>query len=936
MTRPIDSSAGVALRANQLIPLMFTRFAARRRAAPRQSGAESNALLDIWRPLWHERARKSIKINNVRKKIGRLMESRYHPQAIEAKWQRRWQQDQLFEVVEAPDREKYYLLEMFPYPSGKIHMGHVRNYTIGDVVARYKRMRGFNVLHPMGWDAFGMPAENAAIANDTHPARWTYDNIDAMRAQLKRLGFSYDWSRELATCHPEYYRWEQWLFLQMLERDMAYRKESYVNWCDPCQTVLANEQVEAGMCWRCGKAVRQKKLWQWFFKITDFAEDLLVHCDMLPGWPDKVTTMQRNWIGKSVGAEIRFPVEGRQTVISVFTTRPDTVYGATFMCLAPEHPLVPDLSGGTDQAAAVAAFVERIALQDRTSKAIESYEKEGVFTGAYCTNPMNGRRMPVYTANFALMEYGTGAVMSVPAHDQRDFDFAKKYGLPIVVVVSPADADAVEADMAAAYTGDGTLVNSGAFDGMANRQAMDAIAAAMQKAGVGQPTVSFRLRDWGISRQRYWGAPIPIIHCDACGIVPVPEADLPIVLPEDADLLSGGRSPLSQLPDFARTRCPRCGRADARRETDTMDTFVESSWYFERYCSPRCDTAMFDRSAVDYWMPVDQYIGGVEHAILHLLYSRYFTRVLEELGLVTFKEPFTRLLTQGMVCKETTACPEHGFLFPEQLAGEDEASPSCRQCGRPVTVGRVEKMSKSKRNVIDPNLLLDAYGADTTRLFCLFAAPPERDLEWSAQGVEGSYRFLQRVWRLAERWLPVVDGCGDPSGDLSGTSAAFGELHRKTHATIKRVTQDIEARFHFNTVISAVMELVNTMQAVEDTDPDQTDRRVMRLALETVVLLLAPIVPHFCEELWEALGHGQSVLLSPWPSFDEAATLTDEVEVVVQVNGKLRSRFAAAVDSDPETLKQAALADERIVRFVDGKTVRKVIVVKNKLVNIVV
>jgi leucyl-tRNA synthetase len=864
------------------------------------------------------------------------MESRYHPQSIEAKWQRRWQQDQLFTVAEAPDREKYYLLEMFPYPSGKIHMGHVRNYTIGDVVARYKRMRGFNVLHPMGWDAFGMPAENAAIANDTHPARWTYDNIDAMRAQLKRLGFSYDWSRELATCRPEYYRWEQWLFLQMLERGMAYRKESYVNWCDPCQTVLANEQVEAGMCWRCGKAVRQKKLSQWFFKITDFAEDLLVHCDMLPGWPDKVTTMQRNWIGKSVGAEIRFPVEGRQTAISVFTTRPDTVYGATFMCLAPEHPLVPDLSADTDQAAAVAAFVERIAMQDRTSKAIESYEKEGVFTGAYCRNPMSGRRMPVYTANFALMEYGTGAVMSVPAHDQRDFDFAQKYDLPIVVVVSSADADAAPETMAGAYTGDGTMVNSGEFDGLANRQAMQAIAAAMEKAGIGRPTVSFRLRDWGISRQRYWGAPIPIIHCDACGIVPVPEADLPIVLPEDADLLAGGRSPLPELPDFAQTPCPRCGRADARRETDTMDTFVESSWYFERYCSPRCDTAMFDRAAVDYWMPVDQYIGGVEHAILHLLYSRYFTRVLEVLGLVTFKEPFTRLLTQGMVCKETTACPEHGFLFPEQLAGDDDAAPHCRQCGRPVTVGRVEKMSKSKRNVIDPNLLLDAYGADTTRLFCLFAAPPERDLEWSAQGVEGSYRFLQRVWRLAERWLPVVDGCGVSSGEVSGANAAFGELHRKTHATIKRVTQDIEERFHFNTVISAVMELVNTMQAVDDADLSESDKRVMRLALETVVLLLAPIVPHFCEELWEALGHGQSVLLSPWPSFDEAATVTDEVEVVVQVNGKLRSRFCAAVDSDDKTLEQAALADERIVRFVDGKPIRKVIVVKNKLVNIVV
>ena len=864
------------------------------------------------------------------------MDSRYHPQTIEAKWQDRWQRDQLFNVDETPGRKKYYLLEMFPYPSGKIHMGHVRNYTIGDVVARYKRMRGFNVLHPMGWDAFGMPAENAAIANNTHPAKWTYENIDAMRAQLRRLGFSYDWDRELATCRPEYYRWEQWLFLKMVERGMAYRKESYVNWCEPCQTVLANEQVEAGMCWRCGKPVRQKKLWQWFFKISDYAEDLLVHCDMLPGWPDKVTTMQRNWIGKSVGAEIRFPVADSDAVISVFTTRQDTVFGATFMCLAPEHPLVPQLSAGTEQEAAVAAFVERISLQERSSKAIETYEKEGVFTGAYCINPLTGRRMPIYTANFALMEYGTGAVMSVPAHDQRDFDFAKKYDLPIVVVVKPEEEDLEGDTMTAAYTGDGSMVNSGDFDGMGNREAMEAIAAYMEQHDVGKKTVSFRLRDWGISRQRYWGAPIPMIHCDGCGVVPVPEADLPIVLPEDADMLDGGRSPLPTLVEFARTRCPQCGRDDARRETDTMDTFVESSWYFERYCSPRHDAAMFDTQAVDYWMPVDQYIGGVEHAILHLLYSRYFTRVLQSLGLVTFKEPFTRLLTQGMVCKETTACPQHGFLFPEQVNDAGDDTRTCKQCGQPVTIGRVEKMSKSKKNVIDPNVLLDQYGADTTRLFCLFAAPPERDLEWSDQGVEGSYRFLQRVWRLAERWENGLSGAAsmlDNDLDLKGPHK---ELFRKTHATIKRVTQDIEERFHFNTVISAVMELVNTMQAIDPAATDQAGRAAMRVALETTVLLLSPIVPHFCEELWEILGHDQSVLLSPWPTYDEAATVKDEVEVVVQVNGKLRSRFSAATDADESQLKQTALDDVRIVRFIDGKPIRKVIVIKNKLVNIVV
>jgi leucyl-tRNA synthetase len=864
------------------------------------------------------------------------MDARYNPQTIESKWQQRWQEDKLFNVAEAPDQKKYYLLEMFPYPSGKIHMGHVRNYTIGDVVARYKRMRGFNVLHPMGWDAFGMPAENAAIANNTHPAKWTYENIDAMRAQLKRLGFSYDWDRELATCHPEYYRWEQWLFLQMVEKGMAYRKESYVNWCEPCQTVLANEQVEAGMCWRCGKPVRQKKLWQWFFKITDFAEDLLVHCDQLPGWPDKVTTMQRNWIGKSVGAEIRFPVDGSDTVISVFTTRQDTVFGATFMCLAPEHPLVPQLAAATDQKKAVAEFVERISLQDRSSKAIESYEKEGVFTGAYCINPMTGRKMPIYTANFALMEYGTGAVMSVPAHDQRDFDFARKYDLPIIVVVNPEDEDLDGETMEAAYTGEGLMVNSGDFDGTPNREAMETIAGYMEENDIGKKTVSFRLRDWGISRQRYWGAPIPMVHCESCGIVPVPEADLPIVLPEDADMLEGGRSPLPELSEFIQTNCPRCGREDARRETDTMDTFVESSWYFERYCSPRCDTAMFDQAAVDYWMPVDQYIGGVEHAILHLLYSRYYTRVLETLGLVKFKEPFTRLLTQGMVCKETTACPQHGFLFPEEVVEEGESDRNCKKCGRPVIVGRVEKMSKSKKNVIDPNVLLDQYGADTTRLFCLFAAPPERDLEWSEQGVEGSYRFLQRVWRLAECWLPLVADYAAGATDGRSPGAETKELHRKTHATIKRVTRDIEERFHFNTVISAVMELVNTMQALECEKASDADKPVMRFALETAVSLLSPIVPHFCEELWEGLGKKESVLLNLWPSFDEAATIKDEIEVVVQVNGKLRSRFSASVDADEAFLKETALSDDKIVRFVGDKTIRKVIVVRNKLVNIVV
>ena len=863
------------------------------------------------------------------------MEERYDPREIETKWQRHWDAIGLFAVTEQPERPKYYLLEMFPYPSGNIHMGHVRNYTIGDVVARYKRMRGFNVLHPMGWDAFGMPAENAAIANKTHPAHWTYANIDAMRAQLKRLGFSYDWDRELATCRPEYYRWEQWLFLKMYAEGMAYRKEAYVNWCEPCQTVLANEQVEAGLCWRCGQAVRQKKLWQWFFRISDFAEDLLVHCDQLPGWPDKVLTMQKNWIGKSIGAEIDFPVEGREEVIKVFTTRHDTVFGATFMCLAPEHPLVAALSAGTPQEEDVRTFAERIALQDRSDRGLEQYEKEGVFTGAYCLNPMNGRRMPVYTANFALMGYGTGAVMSVPAHDQRDFDFARKYGLEIVVVIDREDEPLDAATMTEAFTADGVMVNSGEFDGMPNRAAMEQIADRLEARGQGKKTVNFRLRDWGISRQRYWGAPIPMVHCPDCGVVAVDAADLPILLPEDVDMLPGGRSPLPGLESFRRTGCPRCGRGDARRETDTMDTFVESSWYFERYCSPRWEEGMFDPVAVAYWMPVDQYIGGVEHAVLHLLYSRYFTRVLEKFGLTNFKEPFTRLLTQGMVCKETASCPAHGFLFPEDVVAR-EGGHGCRHCGQAVAFGRVEKMSKSKRNVIDPNTLLDKYGADTTRLFCLFAAPPEKDLEWSAQGVEGGFRFLNRVWRLAHKWMPTIAAVQPYAGGENDLSASARELYKKTHQTIYKVTRDIEDRFHFNTAISAVMELINVFSGFEPEAPSDSDRAVIRLALESTTLLLAPIVPHMAEELWHALGCEGSVLQADWPVYSASALSRDELTIVVQVNGKLRSRLTVPAGISRDAIERQALADERALKFIAGQTVRKVIVVPEKLVNIVV
>ncbi|MFO7883360.1 MAG: leucine--tRNA ligase [Desulfobacteraceae bacterium] len=871
------------------------------------------------------------------------MEDRYNPEEVEPKWQTYWDEKNIFKVVEDNSREKYYLLEMFPYPSGKIHMGHVRNYTIGDVVSRYKRMKGFNVLHPMGWDAFGMPAENAAIDNNTHPAAWTCDNIGYMRRQLKKMGFSYDWDRELATCTPQYYRWEQWLFLKMLEKDMVYRKESYVNWCEDCQTVLANEQVESDMCWRCGKPVHQKKLWQWFFRITDYAEDLLVHCDQLPGWPDSVTVQQKNWIGKSTGTEIRFKIEGRDEDIAVFTTRPDTVFGSTFMCLAPEHPLVEILSKGTDQEAEVAAFVKKISDQERSSEALEKYEKEGVFTGAWCINPANEKQIPIYTANFALMEYGTGAVMSVPAHDQRDFDFAVKYGLDIVVVIQPAFEDLDPGTMEAAYTDGGILVNSAEFSGLDNKKAMEDITAWLEKAGQGKKTVSYRLRDWGISRQRYWGTPIPVVHCPECGIVPVKESDLPIVLPEDADLLENGRSPLPTLDAFVKTVCPRCGNRDARRETDTMDTFVESSWYYVRYCSPECHTAMFDRKAVKYWMPVDQYIGGVEHAILHLLYSRYFMRVLNTLGLIDFKEPFTRLLTQGMVCKETLKCPEHGFIFPEDaLAGQEDAQSGqremiCRKCGSSVEVGRVIKMSKSKKNVIDPNDLLEKYGADITRTFCLFAAPPEKDLEWNEDGVEGCYRFINRVWRLALQCFEQFNADVKPfRGPLTSLSGEARKLYIKANQTIKKVTDDIEGSFHFNTAISAVMELVNAMYALDLTSGDKKMQQVLSFSLETILLLLAPIVPHFAEELWEKSGKQPSIVDQPWPVYRADALVADELTIVVQVNGKLRSKFTSDAHCDDAVLREKALADEAVQRHISGKKIKKIVVVKKKLVNIVV
>ncbi|THB80525.1 MAG: leucine--tRNA ligase [Desulfobacteraceae bacterium] len=865
------------------------------------------------------------------------MDERYHPGSIEDKWQKKWDEHNLFKVDEDPDKEKYYLLEMFPYPSGKIHIGHVRNYTIGDVVTRYKRMNGFNVIHPMGWDAFGMPAENAAIENNTHPAAWTYENIDYMRAQLKKMGFSYDWDREVATCRPEYYRWEQWLFLKMFENGMAYRKESYVNWCEKCQTVLANEQVEQDKCWRCSQVVQQKKLYQWYFKITDYAEDLLVHCDKLPGWPDKVTIMQKNWIGKSFGSELKFQIDGSDEDIIVFTTRPDTVFGATFMCLAPEHPLVETLSRGTEQEGAVAEFVNRISHQERSATGIEKYEKEGVFVGAHCINPATGEKIPVYTANFVLMEYGTGAIMSVPAGDQRDFEFARKYGLNIRVVVQPEGESLDGNTMPEAYTGPGIMVNSGEFNGMDNKSAIDAITQWLEMEGRGKKTVSFRLRDWGISRQRYWGTPIPIIHCADCGVVPVPEADLPIRLPEDANILPKGGSPLPTLAYFQKTDCPKCGRGDARRDTDTMDTFVESSWYYLRYCSPRYDRGMFDPDAVKYWMPVDQYIGGVEHAVLHLLYSRYFMRVLNTLGMIDFKEPFTRLLTQGMVCKETMTCPEHGYLFPFEAERKSADNLVCTKCGKPVEVGRVIKMSKSKKNVVDPNELLEQYGADVTRLFCLFAAPPERDLEWSEEGIEGSHRFINRVWRLAGECMKVVKGVTPYTGPADGLSKDAKALYIKANQTVKKVTEDIEKSFHFNTAISSVMELVNMMYTVDIESADGEMKSILAFGLENILLLLSPIVPHFCEELYALMGKESFILEQGWPSFREDALQTDEVVVVIQVNGKLRSKFTTGAGASKASIEERALADSKIQKHLEGKTIRKVIVIQKQqtLVNIV-
>jgi leucyl-tRNA synthetase len=856
---------------------------------------------------------------------------RYDPQELELKWQAVWEKEGLFKVAEDPSKEKYYLLEMFPYPSGKIHMGHVRNYTIGDVVARYKRMCGMNVLHPMGWDAFGMPAENAAIENRTHPARWTYQNIEAMKAQLKRMGFSYDWNRELATCDPTYYRWEQLVFLKMYEKGLAYKKRTHVNWCEKCQSVLANEQVENGCCWRhTDQEVTIKEMDSWFLKITDYAQEILDYCDRLPGWPERVLTMQKNWIGKSHGAIIRFPLVGSDLAIEVFTTRQDTLYGATFLCFAPEHPMVKEMVKGLPQEGEVLSFVERTLRMASYMRTADFTAKEGVPTGRSCVNPVTGEKIPILVANFVLFDYGTGAIMGVPTHDQRDFEFAKKYGLPLRVVISPPDRELREEAMTEAYVDEGILVNSGPFNGQQNLDALDGIATYLEERGLGYKTVNFRLRDWGISRQRYWGAPIPVIYCDRCGTVPVPEEDLPVVLPLDLDMRPNGGSPLPFEPSFYQTACPRCG-GKARRETDTMDTFVESSWYFDRYACPEYDQGPLDPERVDYWMPVDQYIGGIEHAILHLLYSRFYTRVLRDLGYLKVREPFTRLLTQGMVCKETQACPQHGYLYPGEVRDN-----RCQHCGKDVIVGKTLKMSKSKKNVVDPQELIDEYGADTVRMFCLFASPPEKDLEWSDQGVEGSYRFLSRVWRLLVDNLERLSSVPSYRGEKA-LPESLKAVHRKTHLTIKKVTRDIEDRFHFNTAISAVMELVNEVNQLLNTPGAEgaLTWSVVREAVETVVVLLSPVVPHMTEELWHRLGHRGHLIQVPWPTYREEALEVETKLIVLQVNGKVRSRIELPTSLSRKEIEAAALADERVQQFVGGKAIKKVVVVEGKLVNVV-
>ena len=861
------------------------------------------------------------------------MQEQYVPQNVERDAQSYWEQHKSFCVTEDPTKEKFYCLSMFPYPSGRLHMGHVRNYTIGDVISRFQRMQGKNVLQPMGWDAFGLPAENAAIQNKVAPAKWTRDNITYMCNQLKRLGLGYDWSREIATCDSNYYRWEQWLFTRLYKKGLVYKKTSPVNWCPHDLTVLANEQVIEGKCWRCDTAVVRKDIPQWFMKITAYADELLDELDRMPGWPDQVRTMQRNWIGRSEGVEIIFSVLQTGEPLKVFTTRPDTLMGATYLAIAPEHPLAQHVA---EQYANVATFIRECAAMGTAEAVLETMEKRGMDTGLKAVHPITGDHLPIFIANFVLMGYGEGAVMSVPAHDQRDWEFAKKYGLPIMQVIAPTDGAQIDLTLQA-YTEKGSLIHSGEFTGLSSAQAFTAIAAYLQKRNKGKTRTTYRLRDWGVSRQRYWGAPIPIINCPKCGSVPVPDNQLPVVLPEDVKI-DGVTSPIKKMPTFYKTKCPQC-HGNAERETDTFDTFMESSWYFARYSGPDNQTGMLDARA-NYWLPVDQYIGGIEHAILHLLYARFYHKLMRDAGLIKCNEPFTNLLTQGMVVAptfyRTTSEGKKQYFGPTDVhVNMDERgrpkNAMLKRDGEAVILGNIEKMSKSKSNGVDPQQLIEQYGADTARLFIMFASPPDQSLEWSDAGVEGANRFLRRLWRMVYEHTQHGAVTALNTSELTDTQKA---LRRQTHETIAKVTDDVSRRFTFNTAIASVMELLNALSKFADTSVQ--GRAVVQEALENIVLLLAPIVPHITHQLWQELGSDKLILSQPWPVADTAAMVRDTIEMAVQVNGKLRGLIRVVADADRKTVEDTAMAEENVKRFLEGVAIVKVIVVPGKIVNIVV
>ena len=867
------------------------------------------------------------------------MQEQYSPSDIEAAAQTDWDNAEAFKVTETPDQDTFYCLSMFPYPSGKLHMGHVRNYTIGDVIARYQRMQGKNVLQPMGWDAFGMPAENAAMNNNVAPAKWTYSNIDYMRTQLKSLGLAIDWSREVTTCKPDYYRWEQWLFTKLFEKGVIYRKNGTVNWDPVDQTVLANEQVIDGKGWRSGALIEKREIPMYYFAITDYAEELLSSLDDLPGWPEQVKTMQRNWIGKSVGMEVHFPYDtasiGEEGKLKVFTTRPDTLMGATYVAVAAEHPLAT-LAAKNDSK--LQSFIDECKRGGVAEADIATQEKKGLATPLFVKHPLTGEKMPVWVANYVLMTYGEGAVMAVPAHDERDFEFATKFDLPIKPVIRTSAGDSTPAPWQDAYGEKGELINSEEFDGMDFASAFTAIGDVLEQNSLGVPRTQFRLRDWGISRQRYWGCPIPIIHCRACGDVPVPEDQLPVVLPEDV-VPDGAGSPLSRMPEFYDCSCPKCGAA-AKRETDTMDTFVESSWYFARYASPHYEQGMVDPKAANHWLPVDQYIGGIEHAILHLLYARFFTKLMRDEGLIEASEPFKNLLTQGMVIAETYYRLESNgsksWFNPADVTVERDAkgkilAAKLESDGLPVVIGGIEKMSKSKNNGVDPQSMIEQYGADTCRLFMMFASPPDMSLEWSDSGVEGAFRFLRRVWRLNHAYA----NNGGPAGklDLRSLSDEQKAIRRAIHLAIKQASQDIGQHHKFNTAIAAVMTLMNVLEKAPQSS--EQDRALLQEGLETVALLLAPIAPHICHSLWQALGHSNAVIDARWPQLDESALTQDTLQLVIQVNGKLRGHIDVAADTSRDAIEAAARDNENVQRYTEGLTIRKVIVVPGKLVNIV-